>query len=120
MNARALAVLTLTFTIATALGGCRSGTNRYICRSRQAEAQASLKGLHTSELAYKAQNGRYSSSMSELGFTPATSRYYDLKIDTSSEGAYSATATGKDQSSGDIWTIDQTGAPVAKTDKCTQ
>ena len=77
-----------------------------------------MKGLHASELAYKAQNARYASSLSELGFTPATSRYYDLKVDSATDSAYSATATGKDQSSGDVWSIDQTGAPVAKTDKC--
>ncbi len=107
----ALAVLVV------ALLGCRS-ESQYICKSRQAEAQANLKALHANQERYKAANGKYASSTADLGFTPGSDRYYDIKIDSASDTAYSATATGKAQAAGDIWTIDQSGATVAKTDKC--
>jgi hypothetical protein len=115
---KAFAKLSLAFTIAAAVGGCNSAKNQYICRARQAEAQASLKGVHASEIAYKAKNAKFGSSLADIGFTPVGSRYYDVKVDSASDTAYAATATGKDQSAGDVWTIDQTGTPVAKTDKC--
>src|SRR5689334_7476585 len=99
-------------------GGCMSGQKRYMCLSRQAEAKASLKSVHTAETAYKAGHAKFGSSLTEIGFTPATARYYDVKIDSASDTAFSATATGKDQSSGDVWSIDQTGTVVAKVDKC--
>ena len=89
-----------------------------MCRSRQAEAQANLAALATQQATYKVEKNKYASSITELGFKPATDKYYDVTIDSASATAFTATATGKGDAAGDVWTVDQTAKASVKTDKC--
>jgi hypothetical protein len=118
MMQRTSEAVVLVFTLVIGVSGCRSAQKQYLCRARQAEAQANLKALSVAENTYKAQNARYSSSLSELGFSPAESRYYDIGVNSASDSVYSATATGKGEAAGDVWTVDQGGKPSVKVDKC--
>lgn len=98
--------------------GCRSASSQYTCRARQSEAKGSLTALHKAQAAYLASNKKYAASVTDLGFTVADARYYDVKIESASATTYTATATGKQQAEGDVWTVDHAGTPVAKVDKC--
>jgi Tfp pilus assembly protein PilE len=100
-----------------ALAGC-GAKDQYLCRSRQAEAKASLAALHAAQATYFAEQKKYASTVAELGFTPASSKYYDVAIGTASPTGFTGTATGKGEAGGDVWTVDQTGTPTVTTDKC--
>jgi hypothetical protein len=94
------------------------GKDKYMCKSRQAEAHATLKSIHSAEETFKAKNGRYSTSLGEIGYPATANRFYDVSVDAASDFSFTATATGKDQAAGDVWFIDQTGKLQARTDKC--
>lgn len=94
------------------------GRSQYMCRSRQAEAQANLAAMATQQASYKAGKNTYASTITELGFKPATDKYYDITIDSASATAFKATATGKGDAAGDVWTVDQSNKASVKTDKC--
>lgn len=100
------------------LTGCFSAKNQYMCRSRQAEAQANLASIKSAQEAYRAANNKYASSITELKWSVPDAKYYDYAIDSGSDTAFYATATGKGDSIGDVWSVDNTSAPVVKTDKC--
>lgn len=100
-----------------ALSGC-GAKDQYMCRSRQAEAKANLQALHTAQASYFTEHKKYASTVVELGFTPPTDKYYDIAIGAASDKGYTATATGKGEASGDVWTVDQAGTATVTTDKC--
>ncbi|MBK6691447.1 MAG: type IV pilin protein [Myxococcales bacterium] len=98
--------------------GCKGASNQYMCRARQAEAKAGLASLHSAQSSYHAANKKYAGSLKDLAAPAVPPRYYELAIASASDKGYVATATGKDQAAGDVWTIDQSGKPTAKVDKC--
>ena len=55
----------------------------YQAKSKQAEAQTSLKSIYTVELAYFAENDTYHSDFNELGWVAEAGRYtYDIGAGT--------------------------------------
>jgi Tfp pilus assembly protein PilE len=100
-----------------ALAGC-GAKDQYLCRARQAEAKTNLQALHTAQASYFAEHKKYASTIAELAFAPATSKYYDIVVDTASDKGFTGTATGKGDASGDVWAVDQAGTPAVTIDKC--
>ena len=49
---------------------------------------------------------------------PMGAKYYDVKIDSASATGFVATATGKAEAAGDVWTIDEKGTATPKNDLC--
>src|SRR4051812_10811586 len=79
--------------LAFAAAGC--GRAQYVCRSRQTEAQASLKALHAAQVSYQTANKKYGSSLGDIGFSSDMARKYDLVVNAATATSYKATATGK-------------------------
>jgi len=88
------------------------------CRLRQSEARANLSALQEAQSAFRERHGHFANSFDELHFTPPDPNYYDVRIVTASNDAYLATATGKRVVDGDVWSIDERGTPVLKSDAC--
>jgi type IV pilus assembly protein PilA len=104
--------------IACVAVGCNA-VGQYKCRARQSEAKSTLGMVKVAEASYFEQHKAYTASMSVLGVTTAMHDYsLELSIKGSGSG-YKATAKGdKPDTLGDEWTVDESGAVTAVTDKC--
>lgn len=107
-----LFVLVLASTQCNAVG-------RYKCRARQAEAKTILTSIKSAEASYFAQHASYTASTSDLNL-PMSPQLYSIELSITSGGkGYKATAKGdKTDTMGDEWTVDESGAMKAVTDKC--
>ncbi len=94
------------------------GKDSYACRSRQSEAKADLTAVNNAQTKFREANSKFASSFEELHFIAPETNNYDVKIEAASATTYSAIATGKGAAKGDLWSIDQLGNPVVKTDAC--
>jgi Tfp pilus assembly protein PilE len=76
------------------------------CRSKQAEAKGNLKALYVGEEIFRAEEDRYSGSLSDIGFQPKGAKIrYEYTILTAGERSFLAEAVGTGDMSGDRWTI---------------
>lgn len=112
----------LTFPLLAALSAIAvtsCGIGRYKCRSRQSEAKATLKTIKSEESTYFAANKKYTASMVDLGVLP-TARYYSIELSITDGGkGYKAIAKGsKPETTGDEWSMDESGKLSVITDKC--
>jgi hypothetical protein len=98
--------------------GIACGKESQACHYRQARAKDNLSALHTAETKFRERTGKFTGSFAELGFTTPEPEDYTLAIDSATDVAYHATATGKGAAKGDVWTIDQLGNPVVSVDGC--
>lgn len=85
----------------------------FLKKAKGVEAQLALTEIRRLEKLYYGDNDRYSSSLSEIGFSPMQPlRYYQIIIDPISDpNRFTARAEGNlDRDSDlDIWTIDEGG-----------
>jgi type IV pilus assembly protein PilA len=104
--------------IACVVVGCNPMA-QYKCRARQSEAKSTLGMIKIGEASYFEQHKAYTASTSDLGVTMAM-RDYSLELSIKGAGSgYKATAKGdKPDTMGDEWTVDESGAVTAGTDKC--
>ncbi len=105
-------------TLLLSVAGCCSGTNQYLCRSRQAEAKSELAAFMITAQSYKADKGQFPKTLAESGYHPLNAKYYDISVVSSSATSIVAQATGKEEAAGDVWRINEKGAPTAVTDQC--
>lgn len=100
---------------------------RYQARAKQTEAKNNLVAIHTAEMAYFAENNKYSDDFNAIGFavTGSSQRYfYELgasssgtlplgctasTLDTVSDTAFTAVAIANidNDATCDVWTIDE-------------
>lgn len=116
MNAKPTLVVLALFV--AALSSCNA-VGQYKCRSRQAEAKATLGSIKAAEAAYFAAHGSYTASTSDLGVT-ISPRFYGIELSITGGGkGYKAIAKGdKPDTTGDEWSVDESGEVKAVTDKC--
>lgn len=106
--------LTLVLLITAILAGIAIPTFQYFMKKAKGiEAQLALNEIRRLERIYYEENERYSSSLSDIGFSPMQPlRYYQIIIEPISDQArYTARAEGNiDRDPGlDIWTINEGG-----------
>jgi type IV pilus assembly protein PilA len=92
---------------------------QYKCRARQSEAKATLGAIQAGENAYFAEHKSYTAATSDLGVA-ISPHFYSIELSIVGAGkGYKATAKGdKPDTTGDEWTVDESGPVKAVTDKC--
>jgi len=117
MNAKTMLLATLA---AIAVTSCNA-VGQYKCRSLQTEAKSTLGAIKAAEVSYFAEHKTYTASTSELGVSIAAHHYtIELSITGGGKG-YKAIAKGdKPETTGDEWSVDESGTLQAVTDKCTR
>ncbi len=100
-----------------ALASC--GIGRYKCLSRQAEAKQVLAQIKTAETSYYADHKAYTASTDDLHVMVAP-RFYGVELSITNGGkGYKAIAKGdKPETTGDEWSVDESGTVTAVHDKC--
>jgi Tfp pilus assembly protein PilE len=89
------------------------------CRSKQSEAKGNLKALYVGEMSYFAEKNTYSNDANALGFQPRGNILrYDYVITEAGPQLFRAEARGKNEMTGDLWVIDQTGQPQNVDNVC--
>ncbi len=108
-----------TFVVAAVLVAACNPFGQYKCRSRQSEAKVTLAQIKSAEASYFADKKKYTASTEELGIT-ISPRYYGIELSITGDGTgYKATAKGdKPDTTGDEWSVDQSGTVSAVHDKC--
>ncbi len=109
---------------AVALSGCClcdsffGNFNRYECRAKQSEAKSNLKSLYIAQSMFQAERSRFG-TLEEIGFAPAGETLrYEYVLVSHDDTHFVAEARGKDEMTGDLWQIDDTGTPRALQSVC--
>jgi len=104
--------------VALVLVSCNA-VGQYKCRARQAEAKSTLGAIKLAEKSYFDQHKAYTASTGDLGVT-IMPRYYGIELSITGGGTgYKATAKGdKPETTGDEWSVDESGTVTAVHDKC--
>jgi hypothetical protein len=94
------------------------GFVKFPCRSMQSEARGNLKALYVLQEDHRLEHGRYG-SLEEVGFAPISRKiryqYVVLRYD---DKAFVAEARGAGEVQGDLWRIDERGAPALLANAC--
>lgn len=96
------------------------GTDKYMCKSKQAEGQAKLSALLLAANTAKAETGQYPKTVAEAKLDVSDLKFYDLNIVTASGTSFIAEAKGKGDMAGDEWRIDESGKLSNPADKCSK
>ncbi len=112
MNLRLALVLPL------ALAACNS-VGRYKCLSRQSEAKSTLGSIKVAETAHFAEHKKYTASTADLG-VEIHPNFYGIELSITGSGTgFKAVAKGdKPETTGDEWSVDESGTVTAVHDKC--
>ena len=92
----------------------------YMCKSKQAEAKASLGNIASAEEAYFAEQNTYTTDTSLIGFSPTGTTRYSYAVTSGTGTAFSAYASSAAVSgtTTDYWTVDQTRTQSNSTNAC--
>ena len=88
----------------------------YQCKAKQSEAKSNLSAIATSEIAYQAEEGVFTSSLTEIGFSTSGDPRYSYQVtDVSGSTGFTAQADAVINGNDDRWVVTLAKDPVNTT-----